>query len=305
MGIYVKKKNRVLKFTIYSLFVIFLIIIFLYYFFISKNEINFSIIDENQQKKIEAENLNLSEETLIQNSNIIDLEDYVKVDQLNSAVSKIIKEEDLDLIVENFIKNNPDFILEVLRNYQNEQNQIEQEKINIKNLSKINKIYSDEHSMFVGSKDTKKRIFEFVDYNCGYCLKFHEEVERVMRNDPSIQLVIIQMPILGNMSNELSKIAIASSLQGKFKEVHNYLYSLNRKSNIEDILADLFLLNLDLSKLEADLNSDEIKNISLKHKNYVNEFKFSGTPAIIIGNSIIPGFIEADKIIEILKKEFF
>jgi len=43
---------------------------------------------------------------------------------------------------------------------------------------------------------------------------------------------------------------------------------------------------------------------ALDYKKFVDDFKFTGTPAVIIGNTIIPGFIEADKILEILEKEF-
>ena len=158
--------------------------------------------------------------------------------------------------------------------------------------------------MFIGDKNAEKKIFEFVDYNCGYCLKFHNEIMKVIDNDQNLQLVIIQMPILGSMSYDLSKLALAASLQNKFEEVHNYLYSSDRKSKMDDILADLFLMNVNLSQLELDLESEEIKKLLDIHKNYVNDFKFSGTPAIIIGNSIIPGFISSEKILEILEKEF-
>ena len=113
------------------------------------------------------------------------------------------------------------------------------------------------------------------------------------------------MPILGKKSDELSKLALASSLQGKFNEVHNYLYSSKRKSRMEDIYADLFLMDVDLTLLKKDLESEIVIKLSSQHNNIVNDFKFTGTPAIIIGNTIIPGFINADKISEILKKEFF
>ena len=75
--------------------------------------------------------------------------------------------------------------------------------------------------------------------------------------ESSLKLVIIQMPILSKMSDELSKLALASSLQGKFNEVHNYLYSLKRKSSMEDILADLFIMNIDITQL---------KNLTLQPK---------------------------------------
>ena len=157
--------------------------------------------------------------------------------------------------------------------------------------------------MYLGDSNSAKVIYEFVDYNCGYCQKFHQELINVI-NDNSLKLVIIQMPILGNFSEELTKLALASSLQGQFKVVHNYLYSTERKSKMEDILADLFLRGVDLDILKNDLDSQEVSDFLSIHRSYADEFKFTGTPATIIGNQIIPGFIDADKITEILEKEF-
>ena len=113
------------------------------------------------------------------------------------------------------------------------------------------------------------------------------------------------MPILGNSSEELSKIALASSLQDQFNIVHNYLYSSERKSKMQDILADLFLKGINLEMLKNDIDSPEVVDFLSTHKSYVDEFKFNGSPATIIGNQIIPGFIDANKITEILKKEFY
>ena len=304
MGIYLrKKKNYILRNVIYSLLIILIIIISAYYFLISDTEVNLSKSDNKINQTIE-DTIKVSNDTNTSSLNKLDLDEYVKIEVLDKKLSELINEEKVNDIVKSFIDDNPEFILEVLKNYQNEQNKIEQEKVNKINLSNIEKIYSIEHPMFLGNKDSQKKIFEFVDYNCGYCVKFHEEVKKVMKANPDLQLVIIQMPILGKMSEQLSKIAIAASLQGKFEEVHNYLYSSNRKSKIEDVLADLFLMNIDLSQLKIDLENKEINDIYTWHKSFVNDFKFSGTPAIIIGNTIVPGFVEAEKIIEILEKEF-
>ena len=158
--------------------------------------------------------------------------------------------------------------------------------------------------MIVGNKNASKIIYEFVDYNCGYCLKFHQQVLSVLNEDQNTKLVIMQMPILGENSITFSKIAIAASFQNKFEEVHNYLYSSDRKSKMADILGDLFLMKIDIAQLEKDMNSEEVSKVILSHEQFVNDFKFNGTPAIIIGETIIPGYIEKDKIIEILENEF-
>ena len=290
MGIYVKKK----KFNILNIFLIFLFIIILLtilYLFIFSEKSNFDLsniantqFDEESNQIIEP-----------------DLSSYLKKEDVN--FDEYFTKKEFDQNIKKFIEENPDYILGVLREYQLEQNKLEQEKTNQKNISSIKNLNLAYHPMYLGDSNSAKVIYEFVDYNCGYCQKFHQELINVMK-DNSLKLVIIQMPILGNFSEELTKLALASSLQGKFKVVHNYLYSADRKSKMEDILADLFLRGIDLEILKSDLDSQEVSDFLSIHRSYADELKFTGTPATIIGNQIIPGFIDADKITEILEKEF-
>ena len=291
MGIYVKKK----KFNILKLFLIFLFLIIalttLYFFnFFSEKK----IFDLSNIAKTQFEE---------EPNQIIkpDLSSYLKKEDVN--FDEYFTKKEFDQNIKKFIEENPDYILGVLREYQLEQNKLEQEKTNQKNISSIKNLNLAYHPMYLGDSNSARVIYEFVDYNCGYCQKFHQELMNVIK-DNSLKLVIIQMPILGNFSEELTKLALASSLQGQFKVVHNYLYSTERKSKMEDILADLFLRGVDLDILKNDLDSQEVSDFLSIHRSYADEFKFTGTPATIIGNQIIPGFIDADKITEILEKEF-
>ena len=294
MSLYQRKKKKTgLKVFILLLFIISISIITTYYFFIPTSKINHLINFDNYQE-IDTQQVEAKPKTI----------DEVTPD-LKINMDEYLKIEDFDQRIAKYNKENPAFLIKTLQEYQNEQNQIEQEKISNQNLSNIEKLNSQIHSMFIGNVNSDIQIFEFVDYNCGYCLKFHNEVSSVISQESSLKLVIIQMPILSKMSDELSKLALASSLQGKFNEVHNYLYSLKRKSSMEDILADLFIMNIDITQLKKDMESEAVQKLSSQHEKIVNDFKFVGTPAIIIGNTIIPGFIKADEISEILKKEFF
>ena len=291
MGIYVKKK----KFNILNFFLIFLFLIIvlttLYFFniFSEKKIFDLSNITNTQFKE--------DPNQIIEP----DLSSYLKKEDVN--FNEYFTKKEFDQNIKKFIEENPDYILGVLREYQLEQNKLEQEKTNQKNISSIKNLNLAYHPMYLGDSNSAKVIYEFVDYNCGYCQKFHQELINVMK-DNSLKLVIIQMPILGNFSEELTKLALASSLQGQFKVVHNYLYSTERKSKMEDILADLFLRGVDLDILKNDLDSQEVSDFLSIHRSYADEFKFTGTPATIIGNQIIPGFIDANKITEILEKEF-
>ena len=291
MGIYVKKKKfNILNFFLIFLFVI-IVLISLYFFNIFSEKKIFDLSNIANTQFEEDPNQIIKP----------DLSSYLKKEDVN--FDEYFTKKEFDQNIKKFIEENPDYILGVLREYQLEQNKLEQEKTNQKNISSIKNLNLAYHPMYLGDSNSAKVIYEFVDYNCGYCQKFHQELINVMK-DNSLKLVIIQMPILGNFSEELTKLALASSLQGQFKVVHNYLYSSERKSKMEDILADLFLRGVDLDILKNDLESQEVSDFLSIHKSYADEFKFTGTPATIIGNQIIPGFIDADKITEILEKEF-
>ena len=296
MAIYSRKRKKSgFRIFIYSLFFLSVFLILGYYFFYPTNLK--TVLDDNLGGAVveiqnEEEKIIEIDETKNSQSDIeIDLSNYLQI-------------SDLDKNLKEFIQNNPKFIIDVLRKYQDEQNKIEQEKISQQNNSNIINLNLFENSMIVGNKNATKIIYEFVDYNCGYCLKFHQQVISVLNEDQNTKLIIMQMPILGESSITFSKIAVAASFQNKFEEVHNYLYSSDRKSKMADILGDLFLMNIDIAQLETDMNSEEVSKVILSHEQFVNDFKFNGTPAIIIGETIIPGYIEKDKIIEILENEF-
>lgn len=304
MGIYTrKKKNPLSKILLVIFFIIFFFIVGYYFIFFNNNEnklpltsqISTNLITENQNSPIGAieENKGIAQ---------IDTSEFIKKNEID--LSQFLTTEELNEKLEDFITSNPQFIIDVLRNYQITQNQKEQEKINTQSLEKISLLNSQEHPLTYGNLSSKRSIYQFIDYNCGYCLKFHQELNNVLNKDNDIKVIVIQMPILGSQSNQFSKMAIAANLQNKFKLVHDYLYSQQRKSNMEDILADLFLLKVDIIKLQEDTASETVLNVLNKHDQLVKDFQFTGTPAIIIGNTIIPGFIEEEKIFEILEKEF-
>ena len=296
MAIYSRKRKKSgFRFFIYSLFFLSVFLILGYYFFYPTNLK--TVLDENLGGAVVE--IQDEEEKIIEIDETKNSQPGIEID-----LSNYLQISDLDKNLKEFIQNNPEFILDVLIKYQDEQNKIEQKKISQQNNLNIINLNLFDNSMIVGNKNATKIIYEFVDYNCGYCLKFHDQVLSVLNEDQNTKLVIMQMPILGESSITFSKIAVAASFQNKFEEVHNYLYSSDRKSKMADILGDLFLMNIDIAQLEKDMNSEEVSKVILSHEQFVNDFKFNGTPAIIIGETIIPGYIEKDKIIEILENEF-
>ena len=125
MSLYRKKKRTGLKVFISFLFIISILIITAYYFFIPSSQINNLLNSDNSQaidvQQVEAKNKIIDEPT----------------PEVETDMNEYLKIEDLDQRIAKYIKENPDFLIKTLQEYQNKQNQIEQEKLSNQNLSNI------------------------------------------------------------------------------------------------------------------------------------------------------------------------
>ena len=272
MGLYTKKKNT----FSFKRILLFIIIISFFYF------IYFYYSTYTQQNNI------------IQNSN----------DLIVSQNNQSLKLNELEPLIKKIISENPELILETVKKYQIEQSKIEKSQIANKNKELIQKLKSYENNMFIGFNNADITIYEFVDYNCGYCQKFHDVLLELIANNKNLRVEIIQLPILSDFSSDLAKIAMASILTGDFEKVHNYLYSSERRSDLPEIFADLFLRGINIKSIKENINSFQITNKIKEHKALADLFRLNGTPALIIGNEIVPGYIDLPKLMEIMSKEF-
>jgi len=140
MGIYSKKRKKSgVRILLFSLFFLSIFLFFGYYFFYPNN---FKIIlnEYLQVKSIEpqevVEELGVTDKTGDYKSEIeIDLSNYVEAD-------------DLDKHIKEFVQNNPEFIIDVLRKYQDEQNQKKKKKISQLNNLECQVVFFRFHRVF-------------------------------------------------------------------------------------------------------------------------------------------------------------
>ena len=272
MGLYTKKRNT---FSIKNILFLIIVIFFCYLIY-------FSYSTYTQQNNT------------IQNSNVLNFSENNQSLQLN----------ELEPLIKKIISENPELILESVKKFQIEQSKIEKAQLDSKNKELIQELKSYENSMFIGFNNADTTIYEFVDYNCGYCQKFHDVLLELFADNKNLRVEIIQLPILSNFSVDLAKIAMAANLTGDFEKVHNYLYSSERRSDLPEIFADLFLRGIDIKSIKENINSVQITNKIKEHKALADLFRLNGTPALIIGNEIVPGYIDLLKLMEIISKEF-
>ena len=192
-----------------------------------------------------------------------------------------------------FIEENPALIAKTLTNY-SQQAQAEA------HAQALNLIKAHDGKTIIGNPDGDVKIYEFSDYNCGYCKRNFAELMEVVKRDGNIRLVIKEFPILSESSVMAARYALAAAELGAFEEFHSALMTHSGRIN-ENVLNDLIAkLGLDLNTITAELAKGEIDQIIANNHNAAGAMRIQGTPAFIIGETLIPGLISKSQLQDLI-----
>ncbi|MEK9855490.1 MAG: DsbA family protein [Rhodobiaceae bacterium] len=162
---------------------------------------------------------------------------------------------------------------------------------------------SDDGDPFLGNPDASFVIYEFSDYNCGYCKRVFKPLQELIAADGDIKLVIKEFPILSESSLLAAQAGIAAQAQGVFAEFHIAMMTGRGAISMDSILAAAKSAGADLDRLQADMNSPAIEAIIARTRAAAQQLEISGTPGLVIGRQVIPGAIGLDQMREIIATE--
>jgi protein-disulfide isomerase len=153
---------------------------------------------------------------------------------------------------------------------------------------------NDPNAPVLGNPNGDVTVIEFFDYNCSYCKKVMPEVKRLIAADKNIRLVYREWPILGEGSVFAAKAALASRAQGKYEEFHWALMEMRNRADETTVLRIAEKVGLDIEELLTDMEKPAVSEHIAMSMRITQALGFNGTPSFIIGNNLIPGFVEKD-----------
>ena len=146
-------------------------------------------------------------------------------------------------------------------------------------------------------------IYEFSDYNCGYCKRVFTQIQSVLEDDPKVRLTLKEYPILAESSVMAARAGIAAGMQGKFEPFHVGMMNWRGEITMDAILSIAEDGGIDTTQLQADMASEATENILQRTRATAQALEVSGTPALIIGDEFVPGAISAEQIKQIIQEQ--
>jgi protein-disulfide isomerase len=108
--------------------------------------------------------------------------------------------------------------------------------------------------------------------------------------------VLKEFPVLGEGSTQAAQVAVAVRMQDKtggkkYLEFHQKLLGGRGQADKARALAVAKEVGLDMTRLEKDMASDEVKETLQESFKLAEALGLNGTPSYIVGNDVVIGAV--------------
>ena len=203
---------------------------------------------------------------------------------------------EFNAVIENFIRTNPEVVRDALIAL------AAREEAELKQTG-LAKMRDDLGDPVMGNPNGNLTLYEFSDYNCGYCKRIFEPIQQLLRGNPDVRLVIKEFPILSPSSLVAAKAAIAAEMQGKFGAYHIAMMTYRGQITDDVVMRLAAQAGVDEKQLKVDMESQKTAAIIQRTREAATALKINGTPGLVIGNTVVPGAIGLDELIKLIAEE--
>jgi protein-disulfide isomerase len=171
-----------------------------------------------------------------------------------------------------------------------EKQQADEEKAQDQRVANhVTDLLGDPMSPVIGNPNGDVTVIEFFDYTCPYCKALEPRLEKLIRDDKGVKLILKEFPILTPASLIAAKAALASVKQGKYEPFHNALIGFKGRLTDEAIFDTAKEVGLDVARLRKDMDAPEIADEIIANFNLARALHILGTPGLIAGAHMLTG----------------
>jgi protein-disulfide isomerase len=214
------------------------------------------------------------------------------------SLSQDISDDRIKALVAETLRENPELVLEALQALEARQAEAQAATAASALIEERGILERDPNAPSFSNPDGDVTIAEFFDYNCPYCKRAMPEVNALIAEDTNVRVVLREWPILSEGSAFAARAALASRQQGKYAEMHDALMTMRGKVEAEAVLRIAGEVGLDVEKLKIDMRSPEVEEHIATSMRLAEALGFNGTPSFVVGDQLIPGFVEKPQLVE-------
>jgi protein-disulfide isomerase len=202
---------------------------------------------------------------------------------------------EIEKIIREYLVSHPEVLQDAMAELEKRQQAAEAEKAKTTIKDNSKEIFNSTRQVTVGNPQGDVTLVEFFDYNCGYCRRALSDLMTIMKDDGKLRVVLKEFPVLGPGSVEAAQVAIAVRMQDptgkKYLEFHQKLLGGRGQADRARALAVAKDVGLDMTRLEKDMASDEVKKTIDENLKLAETLGMNGTPSYVVGSEVVVGAV--------------
>jgi protein-disulfide isomerase len=153
-------------------------------------------------------------------------------------------------------------------------------------------LFRDPGDAVKGNPQGRVTIVEFFDVRCGFCKQLHPTMAQLIQRENDVRVVLKDLPILGPNSVTAARALIAAQRQNQYGALYDALMRLREEPTEAVLRREAERLRLDWARLRRDMEDPATlarieRNIAL-----ARALDIQGTPAMVIGTTLLPGAVD-------------
>ena len=124
----------------------------------------------------------------------------------------------------------------------------------------------------------------------------------LLAEDGNIRMIYKEWPVRGPVSDFASKAALAARGQAKYEDFHHALFNAQGQLSEDRVLDIAEDIGINTDKLKSAMKAPAIDAIIDRNHELGQMLGLRGTPAFIIGNTLIPGAVSEAEIKQAIAK---
>ncbi len=212
---------------------------------------------------------------------------------------------EIEDIIKTYLVAHPEVLQVAMDALDKQQKQADADKARATIKKENATIFDSPHQVELGNPKGNETVVEFFDYNCAFCKRALPDMLTLLKTDPNLKFVLKEFPVLGPGSVEAAHVAVAARMQDptgkKYIEFHQKLLGGRGPADKARALAVGEVVGLDVTRLEKDMDSDEVKATIDENMKLADALSVSGTPTYVVGDEVVVGAVGLDELKQKIK----
>jgi protein-disulfide isomerase len=203
------------------------------------------------------------------------------------------QKSEIQAIIKDYLVKNPEVVQEALIELEKRQRDAETQA-RAKALKDLGPQLTAGKSAVAGNPNGDVTVIEFFDYNCGFCKRGLADLQKLIKEDSKLKVVLKDLPILSPASRDAAAVAVAAKAQlspEKFWEFHVKLMSKSGQIGKAQALEVARDVGADLARIEKDMAAPEVNAAFEESRKIADALGLSGTPSYIIADDVVIGAV--------------